>query len=753
MHPLWKTAACALLVAACGTKSEAPSEEAGTLPLTIDRFVGSPSLDGPSVNGLKIAPDGSRVTFLKGKEEDFRTQDLWEYDIASGATRMLVDSTVLLGGAEEELDEVEKARRERQRIRAKGIVEYSWSKDGRALLFPLNGDLYYLPLGGEPKRLTDTDAFETDARFSPKGHFVSFIREKNLYVIDLATGEEHQLTDEGGGTILMGMAEFVAQEEMDRDTGYWWAPDERHIAFTRVDESPVKLVNRYEITKDGAVTTIPQRYPFAGTPNVTIALGVVDVASGAKSWIDLGPEEDIYLARVDWLPDSQRLAFQRESRDQKRLDLVIAPIDGGAPATILSETAKTWINLHHSLKFLEHSDRFIWASERTGFRHLYLYATDGTLVGPLTEGDWVVSGLERVDEAAGRVYFTGFADGPLERHLYVVPLDPDPGAMERLTPEEGWHAVDVGEDGSVFVDHYSAPDTPPRVALKKTDGSLLTFIEENRLDKTHPYYPYRAGRPLISFGTIAAEDGTPLYYTLLKPADFDSTRRYPAIVSVYGGPGAQRVARRWSIDFDEMLTRAGFVVMKLDNRGSTNRGKAFEDVLYRAMGETEVADQVAGAHFLASLPYVDGNRIGVYGWSYGGYMTLQLLAKAPDVFKAGMAVAPVTDWRLYDTHYTERYLGDPADGDVYEKASIFPYVDGIRPHALRLVHGMADDNVFFDNSVKLMSRLQDTRKPFALMTYPGKRHGIRGEATQAHLWTQALDFFDRHLEEGSEARS
>lgn len=713
--------------------------------LTIERMVGSPSLDGPKVAGLKISPDGERVTFLKGKDDDFRVQDLWEFHIASGETRMLVDSRDLLGGEDEVLSEVEKARRERQRITASGIVDYQYSKDGKTLLFPLGGDLYVLPIGGKVKRLTQTDAFETDAKFSPEATYVSFIRDQNLFVVNVDTGNETQLTTEGGGTILMGMAEFVAQEEMDRDTGYWWAPDESRIAFTRVDESPVKLVNRYELSAEGGVTTIQQRYPFAGTDNVLVDLGVVDVETGHVNWIDLGEEKDVYLARVDWLPDSRHVAFQRENREQTTLDLVFADVENDTQETILTETAESWITLHHNLTFLKDSDRFVWSSERSGFRHLYLYDFDGNELGALTEGDWVVSKLEHVDEKARRVYFSGFKDTPVESHLYAVPLEPAPNAIERLTKEDGWHGVDVGKDGSVFVDNYSAPDMPPRVALKAMDGSLITWIEDNTLDKEHPYAPYVKGHAQTTFGTIKAEDGADLHYVLIKPADFDPEKTYPAVINVYGGPGVQRVRKAWAIDFDQILARNGYIVLKLDNRGSANRGTAFEKVIYRNMGDREVADQVAAARFLQGLGYVDEDRIGVYGWSYGGFMTVQLLAKAPDLFKAGMSVAPVTDWRLYDTHYTERFLGHPDEGDAYERSSVFPYIEGVRPGALRLVHGMADDNVFFDNAVKLMSSLQESGVAFELMTYPGKRHGIRGEKARGHLWTDALDFFNRKL--------
>ncbi|GER00481.1 peptidase S9 [Iodidimonas gelatinilytica] len=570
--------------------------------LTIERLVGSPSLDGPRVAGLKLAPDGSRVTFLKGKDRDFRILDLWEYHIPSGETRMLVDSDDILGGEEEELSEVEKARRERQRIRSSGIVEYHYSKDGKRLLFPLGGDLYVLEIGAdEAKRLTETDAFETDAKFSPKGNYVSFIRDQNLFVVDVETGTEIQLSSEGGDTILIGMAEFVAQEEMGRDTGYWWAPDESRIAFTRVDESPVKLVNRYELSGDGGVTTIEQRYPFAGTPNVTVDLGVVTLEDQKTQWIDLGDEDDIYLARVNWLPDSRHVAFQRESRDQKQLDLVFADLESGTNRTVLTEKAETWLNLHNNLRFLKNSDQFIWSSEKSGYRHLYLYDLSGKEIAPLTAGDWVVSGIKQVDEEGGKLYFTGFHETPIESHLYSVSLTPDPKSLTRLTVEKGSHNVSVSRDASVFVDNYSAPNVPPRAALKKIDGTRITWIEENPLDDDHPYAPYLDKHVEPEFGTLKAEDGTILHYSLMKPADFDAKKTYPAVVNVYGGPGVQRVRNSWSIDFDQILARNGYVVFKLDNRGSTNRGKAFEDVIYHNMGSAEVSDQVAGAAFLASL--------------------------------------------------------------------------------------------------------------------------------------------------------
>jgi len=744
-------ALAALALAACSEQapdSERASERQAAITdseLTVDRLVASPSLDGPSVDKVAISPDGARVTYLKGKEDAFRVQDLWAYTLESGETRRLVDSRDILGG-DDALSEVEKARRERQRIYAEGIVDYEWGPDGEALLIPASGDLFWLPIGGELRRLTETEPAETDAKISPKGNYVSFIREKNLYVIDVETGEERQLTQQGGGTTLMGMAEFVAQEEMKRSTGYWWAPDESQIALTRVDQSPVEAVKRYEIGADGGVTTVEQRYPFAGSENVGVDLGTVSVDGGEIAWLDLGEEEDIYLARVDWLPDSRRLAFQRQSRDQKRLDLVIADLEDGTSETVLTETSETWINLSDDLTFLEDSERFIWSSERSGYRHLYLYDTDGTEIGALTAGDWPVAELERVDEEDGRVYFSASAETPLERHLYSVPLAPDPAAMTRLTETEGWHDPSVGEQGALFVDRFSGPQRPPAVALHRVSGERVAFLLENGLDGDHPYGEYRDNHAAREYGTLTAADGeTELFYSLRKPADFDPEKSYPAIVNVYGGPGVQRVRKSWEIDTDQILARKGYLVFKLDNRGATNRGKASEDVLYRAMAQAEVADQVKGASWLAGRPYVDGERVGVYGWSYGGYMTLHLMARARELFTAGMAGAPVTDWRLYDTHYTERYLGKPGESGAYEEASVLSYLDGFADGRLMLVHGMADDNVFFDHSVKLMTALQKARVQFDLMTYPGKRHRVAGEDVQAHLWTDALGFFERRL--------
>lgn len=710
--------------------------------LTIERIFSDPALSGTSPRALEYSPDGSRVTFLKGREEDYDRYDLWEYNIADGKSRILVNSDSLHQG-EEVLSDEEKARRERQRIYGSGIMEYTWSDDGRSLLFPLAGDVYYYDLDRKSaRRLTETEAFETDVRVSPNGRYVSFIRDQDIFIVDLKTGKERQLTRDGEGPVKNGMAEFVAQEEMDRMSGYWWSPDDRHIAFLQVDESPVDQVTRSEIYAD-RIDMIQQRYPAAGRPNVKIKLGVLDIASGATRWVDLGGDEDIYIPRVDWSRDNL-LSYQWQNRNQQKLELRLFDLDSGKSRKLLTENSDTWINLHDDLYFLEDSERFVWSSERDGFKHLYLYDLHGRQLRQLTRGDWAVDALSAVDEKNGLAYFTGRKDTPLERHLYAVDLGGEQ-KVQKISRRAGMHDIEFAEDASGYIDKFSNVTTPTQVSLHRADGEQVTWLEENAVVKGHPLYPYRKGWIVPEFGSFAAPEGHTLYYRLYKPADFDGSKKYPVIVYLYGGPHAQLVTNSWDKEFNQYMARQGYLVFTLDNRGSAHRGTAFENPIFKRMGSVEVDDQVAGVKFLRSLPYVDGDNIGVYGHSYGGFMALMTMFKAGDYFKAGVSGAPVTDWGLYDTHYTERYMGNPnRDGDAYEASSVFPYVDDLKG-ALLIYHGMADDNVLFTNTTRLIKEMQDRGKQFELMTYPGKKHSLRGKQTRIHMYTMIENFFDRQL--------
>lgn len=503
---------------------------------------------------------------------------------------------------------------------------------------------------------------------------------------------------------------------------------------------------------------VQQRYPAAGDPNVRISLHVADLASmrpgkagvdrPAKlsiADVDLGKETDIYLPRVQWRAPGV-LTFQRQSRDQRSLELVETTLATGRQRVLLAETSDTWIPLHNGLRFLD-DDRFLWISERSGFEHLQLHAADGSLERVLTSGDWVVDALLGVDESAGLAYFAGTKDSPLEKHVYAVPLGG--GEPRRLSSEPGIHEASFSANAAVYVDLWSNPSTPPQTELFKADGSkLATLVANDLADPAHPYAPFRAAHRPVEFGSFEAADGSELHYSLIKPAGFDPARKYPVVVYVYGGPAAQTVTRAWPGRsdhlFNQYLAQNGYVVFSLDNRGTPRRGAKFGGALYGRQGTVEVEDQVAGVQFLRKQPWVDPARIGVHGWSNGGYMTLMLLAKASDHYACGVAGAPVTDWALYDTHYTERYMDHPeTNPEGYREASVFTHLDGLRSKLL-LVHGMADDNVLFTNSTKLMSELQKRGTPFELMTYPGAKHGLQG-ADALHRYRMAEDFLARCL--------
>ena len=725
--------------------------------LDIARLFAAPELAGSGLRAARLAPDGKLVAYLKGAADNKDRLDLWAYDLRTRSHRQLIDARQLLPAEGETLSPEEAARRERQRSSAlSGIVEYAFANDSHRLLVPLAGDLYLYDLqaaaGQQLRRLTQTPGYETDARFSPQGHYVSYVRDQNLYVMDLASGREQAITRDGGGLISFATAEFIAQEEMDRDTGYWWSPDDSRIAYTRVDESPVAETQRFEINATD-VKVVAQRYPYAGSANASVQLFVVPVATPAAAVrADLG-NGDTYLARVQWLPDSRRLAAQRHSRDQKQLDLLLVDASTGSARTLLTERSPHWVPLHNDLRFLDQSARFIWASDRDGYRHLYLYNLDGTLLRALTSGTTMTigdnseSGLRGVDEKQGWVYFMSNAASVLQRQMYRVPLG-KPGAAQQITQGAGWHSVRMAEDASVFIDSYSSSTQPPSITLRAADGKALQTLVENKLVAGHPYFPYLDHHSTPEYGTLTAVDGQTLHYQLIKPPHMQAGKRYPVIVSLYGGPHMQNVTDSWGAGqgFNQVLAQNGFVVFTLDNRGSGQRGDRFEAASWQHLSDVEVEDQVAGVAWLRKQSYVDGQRIGVWGWSYGGYLTLQCILRAPDSFNAAVAGAPVTDWRLYDTHYTERYMGTPqGNPQGYRSADVLTYAASLK-RPLLLIHGMADDNVLFQNSTLLMKSLQSANRPFELMTYPGGKHGLTRHADQGpHALAGVLRFFKREL--------
>jgi dipeptidyl-peptidase-4 len=730
-------------LAATGLAALACSVPAAAEELPVERLYESPALSGASPKAVAYAPDGSMVTLLRPREEDSARYDLWAFDVETGETMMLVDS-MRLEPDDFELSEEEKALRERKRISgSRGIVDYTWDEVGESIVVPLAGDVFLVDAQTQDvRRLTETGEFEYDAKVSPGGRYVSYLRDGALFAIDLETGRERRISPEPEDGVSYGTAEFVAQEEMSRYTGNWWSPDDSAIVYTRTDETGVDIVPRFDIAA-GDVTVIEQRYPRAGRPNAVVDLFVRRMDRRRPVRVEWGASPDSYLARVHWA-DEDRLFIETVNRDQTELTLSRVDLSSGEVTPVHTEKQPAWINLSKDFHGLD--DGFVWTTEETGYRHIYRFSDDGEKT-QLTSGDWQVMAVEEIDEEGGHVYFTAHKDTPLERHLYRVSLDG--GDVERITePGKSW-SVTMAPDAASYVATSSNVTTPPQTGLYDASGGLITWIEENALDADHPYAPYLDAHAAPEFGTIEAEDGQTMHYALIKPHDFDPDKTYPAIVEVYGGPHVQRVSNSWGRGLlaDQVSQQKGYVVFRLDNRGTWGRGKAFEDVIFRQMSDAEVADQVRGTRWLASQDFVDADRIGVNGWSYGGYMALHLALRAPEgMFAASVSGAPVTDWRFYDTFYTERYMDTPQDNpEGYDAASVFPYL-GDLDVPLLMIHGMADDNVIFQNSTEVFARLQEAGAPFEMMTYPGQRHGIRAGKLGQHRVETTYRFLDRYLQ-------
>ncbi|MYL99214.1 prolyl oligopeptidase family serine peptidase [Novosphingobium sp. FGD1] len=708
--------------------------------LTFDQVFASPSLDGPQPRAVKVSPDGRYITLLRNRAEDRDRYDLWAFDRKSGKWRMLVDSAKI--GSGRALSEAERMQRERQRVGSlKGIISYDWTQDGSAILLPLDGDLYLASIDGSVRRLTESDEDELNAALSPRGGYVSFVRDRRLWVGGLKDGGHQPITPaESAETVHWGEAEFVAQEEMDRMDGYWWSPNDDLIAVQRYDEAPVGIVTRTAIGAEGT-RTYQQRYPAAGTPNALVSLHVMRPDGSARVSVDLGTDPDIYLARVDWAPDGKTLYVQRQNREQSRMDMLAVDPRTGSARVLFTETARkgSWINLTNNYRFLKDGS-LVWWSERDGHGHLYHFR-EGTW-RQLTSGDWVVTKLVSVDEKKGTIQFLGNRDDVLAPQLYAVNLA-TPGQPRQLT-EAGWsNAASASRDGSTVLVTRSSTSQPPQTYIADENGKRLAWVEENRLGDAHPYGPYLSSHRPTTFGIIKANDGSDLHWMMITPP-LQPGKRYPVFFEHYGGPHVQTVTRGWKGALAQAIVDRGYIYFEIDNRGSANRGVDFESQIREAMGSVEVQDQRAGAEYLKTLDFVDPAKIATYGWSYGGYMTLKMLEADPGFYAAGISGAPVTKWELYDTHYTERYMGDPRRvPEAYRTAGTIEQSTRIADPLL-LIHGMSDDNVVLDNSMTLAARMQGNATPFEMMLYPGQTHSVRGPRISVHLWNTIFGFLERH---------
>ncbi len=720
--------------------------------LTPERINSAPALGGTTLSGVKIAPSGEFVTVLQGREDNARQKDLWAYDLETGEGRLLVSSTDILQGPEV-LSEEEKNRRERAREYGSGIISYSWVGDS-LLLFPLGGDIYLYDLETqESRQVTATKEFETDPKVSQDGSKVAYVRGNELYIKDLETGLERQLSDGAKETIRNATASFVVQEELDRNTGYWLSPNAKTIAYTQIDESAIAIENRLDFGVDG-VKNIAQRYPFAGTENATVKLGFVSAEGGKTRWVTLDDDpalgDDIYLTRVAWAPDNRTAFVGVLARDHKTHRIYKIDSRTGEKSEFYEETSPTWLNIYNDMSPTQDGG-LIWTAERNDKRQVFKIDADG-IIKALTP-EYLQAGSIAC-QSDDLLFVTGWKDSPLSNHIFKItqPTETDETqTVTQITSGPGNHSANFNSDCTRYLGSYSDDQTPTNLRAYQADGTPLAWLNENKLDENHAYAPYLDAHINPEYGQLDAEDGTKLDYMLFKPKDLKAGEKRPAITIVYGGPGVQRVRQGFGRkQLANMLAQHGFVVFMMDNRGATNRGKAFEDHLYRSMGQIEVKDQSVGARWLAAQDFVDGNNMGIYGWSYGGYMSLHMLAQT-DLYKSGISGAPVTDWSLYDTAYTERYLGDPNPGaenyteGAYEDGSVFKYIDGLTEPVL-LIHGMADDNVVFRHSIKLMAAMQEKNmQNLHVQTYPGEKHGFRKTENRIHRDRQILEFFSETL--------
>jgi len=710
----------------------------GDKKLTVERLYSTelPSLSGTLPSSIQWMPDGKRFIYLMKDKTDEKNK-LWLFDVTTGKREVLVPP-----------DQLQKtyqklAISEEERKREFGIPSYILSPDGKALLFSFQGDFYYYPLAQQQlRRLTATSEREQSPGFSPNGKYVAYTRADNLYALEIDSALEIQLTSDGGGVIRNGYLSWVYFEELYGRSykGFWWSPDSQNIAYYRFDESPVFTMTMVDHIPFEP-KAILQRYPKAGEPNPLVKLGVVNLSSKKTVWVDIGQKEERYIARAIWLPDSSALSLQLLNRLQNRLELLLVDPQTGKVKLVLKEEQPCWVDVKEGIYFFRNSKLFLCLSDKSGWRHLYLYDLEGKLIRQLTDGKWAVRRVIRVDEGRELVYFIASEKSSLESHLYRVKLDGS--GFQRLTREEGSHSINMPPAAGCYIDTYSNINAPARMDLFDSEGAKLFTIEENRVEELAQY---RLSTP--EFLTVPSSDGLQLPAVMIKPPDFNPKKKYPVLFSIYGGPASQRVSNSWGGTnglWHQMLAQHGIIVFSLDNRASVHFGKEGANKIYRRLGYWEVLDLIDGVKYLRRLPYINSNRIGIWGWSYGGYMTCMAMFNGADYFQVGVSVAPVTHWRDYDTIYTERYMGLPSDNEEgYTEGSPLTHVDKLKGKLL-LVHGTLDDNVHFQNAVQLAYELIKAGKQFDLMFYPRKDHGIYGDNARPHLFTMITDFLLRHL--------
>jgi dipeptidyl-peptidase-4 len=682
----------------------------------------------------QITPDGQRVLFLRAAGPRTAKQSVFEFDVATGKTRELLTAEQVLGAGDEQLSPEEKARRERARISVGGFTSLQLSKDGSQILAPLAGRLFLIERATAKARELQIGGGVLDPRFSPDGRQIAFVRDFDLWTFELASNRERRLTKGGGEAVSHGLAEFVAQEEMNRFAGYWWAPDSKSLLYQESDAREVEVWHLADPFKPDRAPS-PQFYPRPGKANVKIRLGVISAKGGRTRWLDWDTAKYPYLTHADWHP-AGGLTITVQTRDQREVVVLRVNSKTGATTPLLTERDPVWVNLDPKFpQWLKDGSGFLWATERNGGWELELRGADGAFRETLVAKDARWHSLVHASDDARTIHFLA-QPTPVERQCFR--RNPD-GSVTPLTREAGVVSATFGGEPAVCALTLETPESLARTTIHRPDATQLGEL------------PSIAERPSLVPRTELAKvgEGAGFHVRVTRPSDFDPAKKYPVLVDVYGGPHSQVVQaaqRGWLLP--QWLADQGFIVIAADNRGTPGRGRDWEREIFGKFGSVPVEDQVAALRALgAKYPELDLERVGITGWSFGGYMGALGVLRRPDVFKAGVAGAPVTDWFDYDTHYTERYLGVPGDGDtVYADNSLLKDADGLsRP--LLLIHGTADDNVFFRHSLKLADALTRAGKPFEFVPLGGFTHMVPEPAMAEQRWVRTVEFFRRHLGE------
>lgn len=593
------------------------------------------------------------------------------------------------------------------------------------------------------KKLSSSEDKQQYAELSPNGKRAAFVQHNNLFWVDLATGKETQITEDGAfNSIINGATDWVYEEEFGFAKAWFWSPNGNRMAFYRFDESEVK---EFSMKEWGALypEEVTFKYPKAGEDNSVVSIHVFDIETGETTTMDIGSETDQYIPRLNWTTNSNTLAIRRMNRLQNKEELMLADVSNGSTKVIVTETSETWLDVHDNLRFLNNGKQFLTTSDKNGFNHVYLYNLEGEELRQITKGEFDVTSIVGFNERNHNLYYISTEVSPLQRQFFKIRVDGK--RKKKMTKAEGWYSVNISRDFKYYIQTHSDFNKPSVVTLHQENDKLVrTIVDNSDLSATMNEYAFTSKE----FMELEVK-GTSLNAFMIKPADFDSTKEYPVLMYVYGGPGSQTVTRAFSSAqrpiWHQYLANQGYIIVSVDNRGTGARGTNFKKQTYKKLGILETEDQVAAAWEIAKLPFVDAERIGIWGWSYGGYMSSLAIAEGNEVFSTAIAVAPVTNWKYYDTIYTERFMQTPQlNPEGYESGSPINKVDQIKGNYL-LIHGTGDDNVHYQNTVELVGALIENDVDFETMYYPNKAHSINGGNSRRHLYRLMTNFILQNL--------